>query len=209
MPSYFGHLWRTYTAVIQTNSFGSVLWGRTVSWPEQSSTSLYILSGNTQGLGGLISRLLGIQRVFREQDTDSWDRPLHGYWCSLLWTLPDLIHCLVVDLGHLVEPSNSTFQNLHTGDGLGDPSTWASEHHLSQRGPIAIFCFPLHASCCKAQQIADLASFFHSHVQDVCCQAGDWVGTAVLCAADSLQIALAKFWRQRWRWDIRVEWSRL
>lgn len=200
MHSIFGHQGRTDIAVIQTHSFGCVFWWRAVSWPEQSSLSLYVFCGNTQGLGGLITWLLGIQRVLREQDTDSWDRPLHGDTrCFLLRILPDLIHCLVVELGHLVESSNSTFQNFHACDGLGDSSAWASEDHLSQRGRIAISRFALHACCCKPQQITDFASFFHSHVQDVCCQAGDGKGTAVLCAADSFQVALVKFWRQRWR----------
>lgn len=210
MHSDFGHSWRTNTPVIQADSLGCVLWGGTVSWPQKTLMPLSILCGNTQGLRRLVSRLLGIQRVFREQDADSRDCPLHGYtWCSLLRTLPHLIHCLVVELGHLVQPSYSTFQNLHAGDGLGDPSSWASEDHLSLWCPIAVFSLPLHASCCKAKQIADLASFFHPHVQDVCRQAGDRVGTAVLCAADPPEVTPAKFCRQRCRWDIRAEWSRL
>lgn len=195
---------------MQTDFLGCVLWGGTGSWPQQSSASLYILRGDTQGLGWLISRCLRIQRVFRKQDTDSRDCPLHGYTCfSLLWTLPDFIHRLVMELGHLVEPSHFTFQDLHTGDGLGDSSAWATEDHLSQRRPVAIFSLPLHTSRCKPEQIADLASFFHSHVQDVCCQARDRTGAAVLCAADSPEVLPAKFWRQRWRWDVREEGGRL
>ena len=152
--------WQTFMrdlhSVTQTDSLGCVLWGGTVSRPDQTSASLCVLCGDTLGLGGLISRLLGIQRVFREQDTDGRDSPLHGYtWGSLLGTLPDLIHRLVVELWHLVEFSHFSFQNLHTSDGLGDSSSWASEDHLSQRCPIAVFPFPFpfpfHASCCKPQ----------------------------------------------------------
>lgn len=200
-----------WTPVVQTSPLGirqHVVWGGGTGWPVQSSTSLHVLWGSTEVFGGLVSRLLGIQWIFGEQDTDGRDSLMYGRTLtSMLWTLPHLIHCLIVELGHLVQPSHFTFQYLHTGDGFGNSSAWSCEDHLSQCHPVAALSLTLHPSGCKPQKVADLASFFDSHVQDVRCQSRNGEGTGLLCTADSPEVCLAQFWMQRWRWDNRVEWS--
>lgn len=203
--SHLGCSCRTDAPVVQSDSLCCVLCRSTVS-----SMPLSIFWGNTLRLWRLVSRFLRVQRIFGEQDADSRDSPLHAHGCcSRLWTLPHFTHCPVVELGHLMESSHPSFEDLHTGNGLGYSSSWAGEDHLSQRRPSAALSLSLNASCCKPQQIADLASFFHSHVQHVCSQARDGVGTAVLTAADSPEVASAKFLRQRGCCGVRVEWNRL
>lgn len=189
-------LWQTCATAVQANPLGAVLGGGTVR-PEGSFRFLRLVSGSVLCLRRLISRLSSIQWVLGEQDADGRDLRLHRHpWCSQLRTLPDLIHCLVVEFGHLVEPSHLALEDLHTGDCLGDSSPGASEDYLPQSGPdntsTSSISF-LYASCCEPQQIAYFAPFFDPHVQGVCCQTGDWVGAAVLGPAHSPKVA--KFWR--------------
>lgn len=56
---------------MHSNNPGKLFWQRIVQADCElaSETSFSILSRNTLGLWGLISRLLGIQWVFRKQDT--------------------------------------------------------------------------------------------------------------------------------------------
>lgn len=127
----------------------------TMTLPEQrSETSFSILSSNAWGLWRLISGLLGIQRVFRKQHTNSWNCLLHGYsWHASLGTLPDLSHSFLAELGELVKPLYLTVQNLHTGDGLCDSSTWSTKNHLSL---AAISCF--YSCFSNPQQVVNLTA---------------------------------------------------
>lgn len=52
-------------------------------------------------------------------------------------------------------------------------------------------------SCSKLQQVVNLASFFHLHVDNVFCHAKDRAGTVVLCTADTLKVTPANVWRPK------------
>ena len=179
-----------------------------------SPLRLRLLWESTEPLWGLVAGLPGVQRVLGEQDGEGRDRAAYGHPRHFLpETLPRLVHGLVAELGHLVQPSHLPLQDLHAGDGLGEAPARPCEDHLPQGSPAAAtaaLARTLHASRGESQEVSDLAALLHPHVEYVRGKPRDGMGIGVLSALDPPEVALVEFRRTMcwwWWWWWWATWA--
>lgn len=182
-------------STLRTESFWLcfVLYDSVVKLPFSCTTThcitiLSFLPESTLNLRGLISWLHEVQRVLGEKYTDRWHSPVNGHFGTASFlTLPHLPNTFIAQFSQLVESTHFPLHYLDTGDGFGDSSAWPGEHHLPQADLFAVSFFALHPRHCEAHQVADLAAFFHSHLQDAWEQPWKWAWAILLCPTDPLK----------------------
>lgn len=159
----------------------------------------------------LVSQHAPIQGLRGEQDPDAGQLPVHGQRVQTRFKrLPQVQHQAVVQLGHLVQALDSSFEDLGAGYGFGDYFPGSCEDHrpavgLGTRSFLvrswvwsrvqSWVRFGPHPAKSKPEKVTDLAAVFDPDLRSVFGQTGERTEARLLLRTRQ-RVLLHLFWTE-------------